>query len=102
MTNHFCKCCNGHRPNNGVICLGCGSLLATCRRPEPKRTTSASCPECGKNSLHVQIEPGRFLCGNCSSVFERDDVGFFDDRPDVSLEKKERFEQMKKQRRNRR
>lgn len=46
---------------------------------------------------HILIDPGRWRCGKCNAVFEAGDVGYLDDRPDVNLEKQERYEQMKKQ-----
>ena len=99
MTQHFCKCCNGIRPNNGSICLGCGTLLKVCARPEPKAPARRNCPCCGRTTNQREIEAGRFLCDGCRTVFEPEEVHYFDDRPDVSLEKKERYEAAKDKRR---
>lgn len=98
---HKCRCCGGIRQNNGRICLGCGTPLHQCEIPRKPRVSKVDCPSCGKRSPQVVIEPGRYRCTACNSIFEADDFSFLDDRPDVSLEKKERLEQMKKQRRNR-
>lgn len=95
---HYCRCCAGVRPNNGVVCLGCGTALISCERKQPARMSKVDCPCCAKRSPQVLIEPGRYRCTACNSIFEADDFSFFDDRPDVSLDKKERYERERKRR----
>jgi hypothetical protein len=88
---HYCKCCRGIRPNDGVICQGCGTALVHCRVTKQKKTR-IDCPACASSGPHRQLEPGRMTCVKCNGVFEGGDVGYLDDRPDVNVEKKERLE----------
>lgn len=93
---HTCKICRGPRPHNGSVCLGCGTELKNSTVTRVK-TRKKQCPECCSYMPHILIDPGRWRCGKCNAVFEAGDVGYLDDRPDVNLEKQERYEQMKKQ-----
>ena len=101
IQTHDCRCCGGPRQNNGSVCLGCGTPLARCEQPK-RKAKKHECPQCCSRRLHIKIEEGRYRCGECNAIFEDSEISFYDDRPDVSLEKKERYEQGKKQRRNRR
>ena len=88
---HRCKICRGDRPNNGLVCLGCGTALIKCKESKLK-TFKPECPGCTHTGPHQTLEHGRFRCLKCTAVFERGDVGYLDDRPDVNVEKLERLE----------
>ena len=88
MAEHDCNICNGVRPNNGAVCLGCGSPIARCKRPKPRKTIPR-CPR-GCISAVYETEPGRYCCRGCSAVFEQLESVALDDRPDVNAEKRER------------
>lgn len=88
---HRCRICLGDRPNNGTICLGCGTALIKCQETRKKKPVT-ECPGCRSNGPFKSIEAGRFRCPKCTAVFESGDFGFLDDRPDINVEKKERLE----------
>ena len=96
MPNHICRICDGERPHDGKLCLGCGTELVRCRPTKRKRGTA--CPCCSHDGQHNFLEQGRRRCVKCGAVFEGPDVGYLDDRPDVNLAKRERLESMKKRR----
>lgn len=92
MSNtHYCKCCRGIRPNDGLICQGCGTALLHCRVVKQKKPR-IECAQCGSNGPFREREPGRKVCVKCNGVFEAADFSFVDDRPDINVEKKERLE----------
>lgn len=90
MSEHQCRICDGKRPHNGTICLGCGTLLVKCKAATVKRDIR-ECPKCTHTGPHKLIEAGRMRCLKCTAVFEGPDFGFVDDRPEVNAEKKERL-----------
>lgn len=95
---HHCTICGGIRPCADGVCLGCGGSARTPAGgvpPKPARTTP--CPRCGTFSRST-LEPGRYCCRNCQAVYEADDFGFVDDRPDINAEKRERQELLRRQR----
>lgn len=58
--------------------------------PIPKQAkTKPMCPRCGQYRSR-EIEPGRFSCNTCGSVFEPLEQNFIDDRPEQNAMKKER------------
>lgn len=95
---HNCRFCGGLRDNNGKSCSGCGSDLVACTQTK-EITKRVTCPACKLNGLSVEMEPGRFRCQHCRSVFETDDMGFLDDRPDINLDKKEWLKHLERQHR---
>jgi len=92
---HRCRICRGDRPNDGVICLGCGTALLKCQETRKKRPVT-ECPGCRASGPFKVLEAGRFRCTKCTAVFEQGDFDFVDDRPDVNVEKKERLEMDRK------
>lgn len=98
---HDCRCCGGERPNNGVLCLGCGTLLTVCEQLKRKAERNA-CPQCNSRRMHIKMDVNRYRCGECNALFEDSEISYLDDRPDVNLEKKEQFERGKKKRGGRR
>lgn len=87
---HQCTICRGLRPNNGVVCLGCGTALLKCSQRKAKRHTT-ECPGCTHTGPHQTLEAGRYRCLKCTAIFEHGDVGYLDDRPDINAEKLERM-----------
>lgn len=94
---HYCKFTRSIQPNNGSICLGCGSDLTRCKQDKPKRKTS-ECPGCTHHGPHKEIEAERYRCLKCGAIFEKPDFGYVDERPDVNAEKLERIERDKRKR----
>lgn len=94
-----CRVCQGDRPHDGRYCLGCGTPIQNAiDRSKPNKGTSTPCPRCNRYHGHKEIEPGRFVCGNCGGVFEGDDFDMVDTRPLENAIKKER--NRKRSRRN--
>ena len=86
----YCNFCRGIRPATATHCLGCGAPLARTKQPQqPKGAGRPPCPAC-RRTRSREIEPDRYECRDCGAVFERDDFGYLDDRPDVNAEKRER------------
>lgn len=57
---------------------------------KPKaKSVNRRCPRCDSRAVQREIEPGRYCCNRCRAVFEDDDFGYVDDRPDVNAEKRE-------------
>lgn len=94
--SHLCPICNGNRPHNGLICLGCGTSLIVCAGKKPKQVQRHECPSCAANGPHKLLEPGRFCCKKCLAVFESADGYAVDDRPDRNAEKLEELRNRKR------
>ena len=90
-----CNICQGRRESAGGVCLGCGTPVANARMPGKVSASKPRCPNC-KRSQSRELERGRFLCGHCRAVFEREDVGYLDDRPAINAEKRERQSQRRR------
>jgi hypothetical protein len=91
--------CGGKREVKDKICQGCGTHVSLCKPDPTKRRGILTCPGCGSDGTHRQIEHGRQRCVKCNSVFEAADFSFLDDRPEYALEKKEQLEQQMRKRR---
>lgn len=88
MTTFRCRFCQGERPHNGQVCLGCGAAIARARdtsAPKPR----LKCPRC-KSPKVTHRHDDSFLCDNCGTWFEPDDEPL-DNRPDVAAQKRERL-----------
>lgn len=91
MKDHYCKFCDGKRPNDGEFCLGCGSQLAKCARSvAPDRVNVPRCPICSSKAKPEQMADGQIKCSTCLTLFEKTDFSFLDTRPDVNAQKKEK------------
>jgi len=93
VPEHDCARCNLRNgrlsPHNGKICLGCGSALATCRKPKPK-ASKPKCPQCGSgNCPPLKWDPTRLNCQACEAVFEPPDGYAVDTRPEFHAMKRE-------------
>ena len=84
-----CRICNGPRPTNGKVCLGCGTPVANATPSiRPRVQTPRVCPKCGSRR-YIPCEDQRFECVECSSHFEDADFGFLDTRPVENAMKRE-------------
>ena len=87
--NFNCRICQAVSPTDGTMCLGCGTPLRNAiNRNKQHRVRPHLCPECHSNNYRV-LEPDRFCCTKCNSVFEPDDMGYLDDRPLMNAIKRE-------------
>lgn len=86
---HNCRPCGKVSPHDGRICLGCGTPIAKAKAPSKPAATKQVCPKCKSGGYRV-LEPGRFICNGCQTVYEELDGYAWDDRPDVNAEKRER------------
>lgn len=86
-----CRYCNGVREFTTRQCLGCGSPKANAMVPAGSLSKKKAfrCPKC-KSTRTSCLEDERHVCADCRAVFEADDVGFLDTRPDINAEKRER------------
>lgn len=97
LTREHCRFCNRLTTFNEKRCTSCGmpklnAIVHTPATPsveKPPRCPNLCIGRMGFVSVPKEIEPGRFQCSICGSVFEKDDFSFLDDRPTVNAMKKE-------------
>lgn len=90
-----CRICRKHTPTDGQLCLGCGTPVENAIDNSRLKVRKPQCPKCNSGA-NYEIETGRFSCRDCMAVFEAEDFGYVDTRPDVNLDKKERLQVRKK------
>jgi|GEM_PF-4476336 len=90
-----CRICRKTTPTDGCLCLGCGTPVENAIDNSKQRVRKPQCPKCNSGA-NYEIEPGRYSCRDCMGVFEADDFGYLDTRPDRNLEKLERLAERKK------
>ena len=87
-----CNFCKGRRNVYHGLCDGCGhpeaNVTAGSKQRQPAAARVPACPAC-HSSNRQELEPGRWLCRGCAGIFETEDVGYLDDRPDVNAQKRE-------------
>lgn len=86
-----CRYCNGVREFTARQCLGCGSPKANAMVPAASlvKSKKPQCPQCNTTDTK-SIDEERRSCNRCHTVFEPDDFGFLDTRPEQNAEKRER------------
>ena len=69
-------------------CASCGTVVREVK-PSVASNTRPKCPKCGRSRAR-RWHDGRWLCPDCSALFETEsEVGFLDTRPDVNAMKRE-------------
>ena len=107
MKLFHCRICGPNTPihSSGAICGGCGTPIANAtHRPRKQKTNDKiDCPRCRKSrpkGKYHSHSDGSLVCPNCRAEFEHgDDVTFCDSRPDRNAEKREEFQNRRRQRR---
>lgn len=93
MTQQTIKCrmCQGPRPTDGHVCLGCGTPVANARDVSKDKSQVIVCSNssCRSRGPHMRMEPGRYCCKKCGAVLEPADFSHLDTDPHRNLEKKE-------------
>lgn len=86
-----CRYCNGMREFTTRQCLGCGSPKVNAMVPAASLNKSKTfqCPKCRSNRTSG-MEDERHVCADCKAVFEADDFGYLDSRPEENAIKRER------------
>lgn len=84
-----CRFCRGPRAIIAGKCSGCGMPRQNASDNSRQKQKVLRCPGCRATGRDV-LEPGRYCCRHCLTVYEDDDFTFVDTRPDRNLEKQGR------------
>lgn len=84
----YCHPCRCRRRFWNGLCSSCGHPQKASYEPVRRESAGMICPAC-HSSRKTETEPGRYRCLECSSVYERPDTGYVDDRPEQNAIKNE-------------
>lgn len=97
-----CRFCKGSRNVYHGLCDGCGHPAANVEvKPATNKPAKVYripvCPACHSTN-RTELESHRWMCNKCGGIFEREDMGYVDDRPDINAQKREAMTNGRKRR----